>query len=93
LDDFPVGAIPADEKEFFLEGLRFRHDLGKRGKMLNHRGTMDTEFLEKALFSTSVIIVSLWLPAGADIHDGQNFKPQRHDGHRVFRAAVFFRPL
>ncbi len=28
-----------------------------------------------------------------DIHDGQNFKPQRHDGHRVFRAGAFFRPL
>jgi hypothetical protein len=64
LDDFPVGAIPADEKEFFLEGLRFRHDLGKRGKMLNHRGTMDTEFLEKALFfdlcDHRVSVVTCW---------------------------------
>ena len=25
----------------------------------------------------------------ADIHDGQNVQPPRHDGHRVFRAAVF----
>jgi hypothetical protein len=25
----------------------------------------------------------------ADIHDGQNVQPPRHDGHRVFRTAVF----
>jgi hypothetical protein len=47
-----------------LEGLRFRHDLGKRGKMLNHRGTMDTEFLEKALFfdlcDHRVSVVTCW---------------------------------
>jgi len=29
----------------------------------------------------------------ADIHDSQSFKPQRHDGHRVFKAGAFFRPL
>jgi hypothetical protein len=29
----------------------------------------------------------------ADIHDSQNFKPPRHDGHRVFREGAFFRPL
>ena len=27
-----------------------------------------------------------------DIHDGRNFKPPRHPGHRVFRAGAFFRP-
>ena len=44
LDDFPVGTVPADKEEFGFGVRGVRHDLGKREKIIDHRGTMDTEF-------------------------------------------------